>query len=113
MPIMRTDWEVEAPRGLDHRMRSHIRIVEPFSILKPIKDNIGPRVGLAWQVSPKTVVRTGYSLMWDALVNRGQPAEARVTPGANPHFTGRRVRLPRPERSKARHLPATDWTSPR
>jgi outer membrane receptor protein involved in Fe transport len=45
---------------------------EKNSILPPITDNIGPRVGLAWQINPKTVLRTGYSLMWDSMVSRSQ-----------------------------------------
>ena len=64
------------PKPIDQiPFNQHIRVVAPFSIIKPIKDNVGPRVGLAWQVNPRTVVRTGYSLMWDALVNRGQYAQ--------------------------------------
>ena len=42
------------------------------SVLPPIKDNFGPRVGLAWQINPKTVLRTGYALMWDSMVSRSQ-----------------------------------------
>jgi hypothetical protein len=42
------------------------------SVISPIKDNVGPRVGLAWQINPKTVLRTGYSLMWDSMVSRSQ-----------------------------------------
>ncbi len=45
---------------------------ERNSILPPIKDNFGPRLGLAWQINPKTVLRTGYALMWDSMVSRSQ-----------------------------------------
>jgi hypothetical protein len=45
---------------------------ERNSILPPISDNIGPRLGLAWQINPETVVRSGYSLMWDSMVSRSQ-----------------------------------------
>ena len=45
---------------------------ERDSILKPITDNWGPRVGLAWQLNPRTVLRSGYALMWDSMVSRSQ-----------------------------------------
>jgi hypothetical protein len=41
----------------------------------PIKDNLGPRVGIAWTLNPKTVLRAGYGLYWDPLPARSQYAQ--------------------------------------
>jgi carboxypeptidase family protein/TonB-dependent receptor-like protein len=52
----------------------------------PIKDNWGPRIGVAWTYNPKTVFRAGYGLYWDTLPARSQYAqndlEATVWPDA-------------------------------
>jgi len=52
----------------------------------PIKDNWGPRIGIAWTLNPKMVVRAGYGLYWDPLPARSQYAqndlEANVWPDA-------------------------------
>jgi len=61
---------------------------EEFSILPPIKDNIGPRVGLAWQINPRTVLRTGYSLMWDSMVSRSQYGQHQFETWGWPQFSG-------------------------
>jgi len=39
---------------------------------KAVYDNLGPRLGVAWQLNPVTVVRAGYGLFWDALPARSQ-----------------------------------------
>jgi len=41
----------------------------------PVKDNIGPRIGVAWSLNPKTVIRAGWGLYWDALPARSQYAQ--------------------------------------
>jgi hypothetical protein len=41
----------------------------------PVKDNWGPRLGLAWAINPRTVLRAGYGLYWDALPARSQYAQ--------------------------------------
>jgi hypothetical protein len=61
---------------------------ERFSILKPIKDNIGPRLGVAWQMNPRTVLRSGYSLMWDSMVSRSQYGQHQFETWGWPQFSG-------------------------
>ncbi len=52
----------------------------------PVKDNFGPRIGVAWSLNSKTVLRAGYGLYFDALPARSQYAqndlEAAVWPDA-------------------------------
>ena len=43
--------------------------------LNPNMDKWGPRIGLAWQVDNKTVVRAGYGLFWAPPFAIGAPIE--------------------------------------
>jgi outer membrane receptor protein involved in Fe transport len=61
---------------------------ERNSILKPITDNWGPRLGVAWQMNPKTVLRTGYALMWDSMVSRSQYGQHQFETWGWPQFSG-------------------------
>src|SRR3970282_2150226 len=61
---------------------------ERNSILPPIKDNFGPRLGLAWQINPKTVLRTGYALMWDSMVSRSQYGQPQFETWGWPQVSG-------------------------
>jgi outer membrane receptor protein involved in Fe transport len=58
------------------------------SLIKPIKDNWGPRVGLAWQVDEDTAVRTGYGLVWDSMIARSQYGQHQFESWGWPQFSG-------------------------
>jgi hypothetical protein len=61
---------------------------ERDSVLPPIADNWGPRVGAAWQLNPRTIVRGGYSLLWDSMVSRSQYGQHQYESWGWPQFSG-------------------------
>jgi hypothetical protein len=40
---------------------------QPRGLWQPDKNNFGPRLGLSWSVNPRTVLRAGYSIMYDTI----------------------------------------------
>jgi outer membrane receptor protein involved in Fe transport len=67
----------------------HIKVTgETNSVLPPIKDNFGPRLGVAWQLNPETVVRAGYALMWDSMVSRSQYGQHQFETWGWPQVSG-------------------------
>jgi hypothetical protein len=57
----------DVPYGDKIKLADH-----PVFLPKPLWDNWGPRVSVAWRMNPKTVLRAGYGLIWDALSARTQ-----------------------------------------
>ena len=51
-------------------------------------DQIGPRFGVAWQMTPTMVLRGGYGLYFDAVVARTQAAQNDLEQLAWPYTTG-------------------------
>jgi hypothetical protein len=49
-----------------------------------IYDNVAPRVGIAWQMNRKTVIRAGYGLFYDALPARSQYVQNDIEAGQWP-----------------------------
>ena len=47
----------------------------PAFAFPPVRDNWGPRIGAAFQLNQKTVLRGGYGLYWDSLPARSQYAQ--------------------------------------
>jgi hypothetical protein len=61
--------------GVTYNTLNNIVFSSSQPALKAIKDNIGPRIGIAWGVLPKTVVRAGYGIFYDPIAYRSQYAE--------------------------------------
>jgi len=61
--------------GVTYNTLNNIIFSNSQPTLKSIKDNIGPRIGIAYQVLPKTVVRVGYGIFYDPISYRSQYAE--------------------------------------
>ncbi|PWU11170.1 MAG: hypothetical protein C5B51_03040 [Terriglobia bacterium] len=43
----------------------------PAGIFQPDYDNFGPRIGLAWRVKPKTVVRAALGMFYNGMLQQG------------------------------------------
>jgi hypothetical protein len=61
--------------GVTYNTLNNIVFTNSQPALKAIKDNIGPRIGIAWGFAPKTVLRMGYGMFYDPIAYRSQYAE--------------------------------------
>jgi hypothetical protein len=61
--------------GVTYNTVNNIVFSNSQPALKAIKDNIGPRIGIAWGFAPKTVLRMGYGIFYDPIAYRSQYAE--------------------------------------
>jgi hypothetical protein len=61
--------------GVTYNTLNYIAFSPSQPALKAIRDNFGPRIGIAWGFLPKTVVRAGYGIFYDPIAYRSQYAE--------------------------------------
>jgi hypothetical protein len=61
--------------GVTYNTLNNIKFTGGQAGLRAIKDNIGPRVGIAWQFMHNTVARVGYGIFYDPISYRSQYAE--------------------------------------
>jgi hypothetical protein len=61
--------------GVTYNTLNNIVFSSSQPTLKAIKDNIGPRIGIAWGFLPNTVLRMGYGIFYDTISYRSQYAE--------------------------------------
>jgi hypothetical protein len=61
--------------GVTYNTLNNIVFSSSQPALKAIKDNIGPRIGIAWGFLPKTVLRMGYGVFYDPIAYRSQYTE--------------------------------------
>jgi len=53
-----------------------------------LTDNIGPRIGFAWQFSPNAVLRGGYGILYDTVTGRSQYAQNNIEGAVWPYSSG-------------------------
>lgn len=58
--------------GLTYNTFDNIRFLGHPASGRPIRDNIGPRIGLAWSIRHNTVMRAGYNIFYDTITARSQ-----------------------------------------
>jgi outer membrane receptor protein involved in Fe transport len=67
----------------------HIKFVGRDAFMpQPVRDNIGPRIGVAWQVLPKTVLRAGYGIFYETMTARSQFTQNDIEGAGWPWTTG-------------------------
>ncbi|MCU0246921.1 MAG: TonB-dependent receptor, partial [Bryobacter sp.] len=67
--LANADVLAQGPRALrDFRMIA-TGAGRPYSFYRPDRNNFAPRVGLAWQLRPRTALRLGYGFFYDRMFN--------------------------------------------
>jgi len=61
--------------GVTYNTLNNIVFSNSQPALKSIRDNFGPRVGIAWGFAHNTVLRAGYGIFYDPIAYRSQYAE--------------------------------------
>jgi len=61
--------------GVTYNTLNNIVFSNSQPAMKSIADNIGPRIGVAWNFLPRTVLRVGYGIFYDPISYRSQNAE--------------------------------------
>jgi len=61
--------------GVTYNTLNNIVFSPSQPALKSIRDNIGPRFGIAWGFAKNTVLRAGYGIFYDPIAYRSQYAE--------------------------------------
>jgi len=57
---------------------NHIRVGEKEDFTHPVWDGFQPRLGLAWRVRDKTVIRGGYGLVFDVFTGISQSSQQSI-----------------------------------
>lgn len=67
------NFTVKVPRsGQTYDTLNNIDFLGHSASGRPIRDNVAPRVGVAWVFRPNTVLRAGYNIFYDTITARSQ-----------------------------------------
>jgi hypothetical protein len=56
--------------------------------MQSLTDNVGPRIGFAWQFRPNSVLRGGYGMVYDTISGRSQIAQNNIEGAVWPYTKG-------------------------
>ncbi|MGH9435559.1 MAG: hypothetical protein ACRD06_06135, partial [Terriglobia bacterium] len=74
------NFTVKVPRsGQTYNTLGNIDFVGGPAAARPVRDNVAPRLGVAWVFRPNTVLRAGYNINYDTITARSQWAQNTLT----------------------------------